>query len=425
MAKLQYLLDISEIPDFSSLSNENVEQIHPSTTASSLSDLLHFTSTDSSNNIHFLMKAQGQWKLLSNALLTALSCQRDATLLRAHHTMGHWAWWSYLAIVVPSAVKECLSGHSTSIDITTPWLTKLISHIHKLIGRIQQSSMFVVRFTDVFPEFSNQVAIFEDATHNHLRFYGLDNNLLEDLTLHTRRVLAQWIGLQNFGPVPSRRRHDDWDIRGRFIDMIMDLEQPGILLLPVTYAIFLNPAIAFPQANIDIGLIRQCFIKSFLEASSRLPLIESLSKLLISSVPDEVSFSSFNMWHSPLALQPLENPPDVIIPQQSSNELTETPMDVDVLPHIQMAGNAILKLLFDIRGLNTSHTGEVFISAIPVDLWVRNHHLLPCAIFNFSFRKPKKISISLRSHRSYPTGCLWIQITSVLSGKMQNLNQFS
>lgn len=348
VSRLQRLLDVAEIPDFTSIADGNIDVIHYSTTALSLSGLRALTSAESSGSIQTLLSAHRHWNLLSEGVLYALASERNALLLRAHHMLGHWAWWTFIILTVPRSVTYYLEHGFSSAEANheLAWLLNIISHIHHSVlagsTQVQQHS---ICFSDVFPNDAS-TSVFHDASVRPQRVYSSEDNVYDDLVCLTRQTLAQWLGLQQIGPDASRRRLEDWDIRGRFIDAILHLRQPGILVLPVAYSIFLSPSIAFPRLDTDAQAVYMALESKFVRDEENLPRIRTLSTLVVESCPD-MTFESINRWHHSIEATLLQAP-DLV------DSFPTSEMDVDIDPDIQVAGDAIVQFLLDIKDLGTA-----------------------------------------------------------------------
>ncbi len=367
--RLAKRFELIDIPNFDDIHGVDVNIIHPDSSASFLVNLHDITLDIPSDNLHTLVKARHGWDLLSNAAPSALSLERDTVLLRAHLMLGHWAWWCFLAEFLGPTVDDYLAAGST----TASWLFRIVAHVHRRLGQFThaQNPSCTITFADVFP-LCRDASLFKVAELHKIRVYSVDDELREDLIRYTGRVITQWLGLQAAGDKSSR--NDDWDLRGRLVDMIIDLNQPGILLIPEVYQTFLSPSVAFPSLDTNGQLVFQCLKSAFVHDSQRQLLIQPLTHLLKSSVPSEFALLSSQAWEMPLhypsaidgSLQ--ENEADIVDPDSNMDNSQPTPMDIDWSPEIVSAGNAVCQYLLDIQELCYTRSRKKFSSIISAEL---------------------------------------------------------
>ncbi|KLO05202.1 hypothetical protein SCHPADRAFT_1003018 [Schizopora paradoxa] len=310
--------------------------------------------------------ATKEWRAVQKGSHLAESLDLCACILRAQTMFGHWIWWSYLREEVPSHVKRYLEGEGSD-----HWVTQVVAYIHKQYD-LNLASSVLVSFPSVFPQLSSDFqGVFEDADIGRTGIV-LEDQTTDRLIIHTCEVISQWVNLPHSQRDGNRNTNfGDWDTRGFFVDAIMQLNHPGLLLLPDLYKVYniaRLPSLTDQDAHWIDKLLAQAFLSEDEEIISR---VEGLDAIASSFLPKEQDGWTLSDT-LPSATIIRSCPPSRVPPAISTALLSEEELRAlaDVPDAIKVAGDAIIAFLCDIERLH-GPDGASYVSRFP-DEWDRN-----------------------------------------------------
>ncbi len=354
-----------QIPDYSSVCLDLMEpslKYQPLLSKKALSSLTSGWHLDGDRNLASFLQANHQWSVLTHGLSVANTLELTSSVLRAQHMIGHWIWWAFLRSEVPQHVQHCLQ-HSTAPISTSPWVSKLVAHIYKCYSLPRGNQPVLVPFADVFPEISTGVLDLKVASLGRLG-YIMEEEEEELLIGHTCQIIVQWIGMPCAQQDTNRNLPSyAWDTRGWFIDSILSLKHPGLLLLSEFYKVFNSsrlPTLTYQNAD----RITQQLQSTFLTNNNNLSSALHLDHIFNTFLPPNSSMI-------PLSCEPLVAPqPFIPSPAPIATGTNVQLSNMDIPPTIEAAGDAIVQFLLDIQGVNSSSPQAPFMSAITEDAWV-------------------------------------------------------
>lgn len=182
--------------------------------------------------------ARSHWLSLEKTKDITDELELQLSLLRAQFLVGHWALWDVVSQQVRDVAQAVVSGNPQLSPHADHWLFILVKHLHhKLYFSSGTHQAVQVAFHDLFPNGLGDTSGLAVVPLGYSRPFLSANNSarLWHLIVAARDVVAHWVGLRHVG---SKRSRERWDVQGVFLDLILDIKHPGLLLLPETYQVF-------------------------------------------------------------------------------------------------------------------------------------------------------------------------------------------
>ncbi|KLO03850.1 hypothetical protein SCHPADRAFT_897499, partial [Schizopora paradoxa] len=317
---------------------------------------------------HFL-SAKQHWIVLMHGAKFADAMTLHACILRAQHMLGQWLWWASIREEVPIQVDSVLQG-----DVSDHWIHILISFIHKQFQNAPGSrEQFIVSFADVFPSSDSGLhTSFFEASLGQTSFV-MEAHLRSSLVLHTSEVIAQWIGLTGTERYENRNSPiGSWDSRGWFIDAVLRLGHPGLLLLPEIHSVFnwwRIPGLSHEDASRVTDILQRVFgsDKNQDMVSLRCHLDDVLSQFM----PDMQHMFTVQQCLLPLSITfdsdtPSTSPTPNPLTDSLAEDADSVAIDDEEYPaNIVAAGEALINYLQDIEPLYGLTPPQYFKSKMP------------------------------------------------------------
>lgn len=300
---LEHRLPMIEIPDYSTIQHDLYNPQFQDQSTHGNKALFSFVQgwmVETTHDLNSFIGATTQWSVLTEGLKVADAMQLSASLLRAQHMIGYWIWWSYLRQSVPLHVKAYLERSSMSTSTSTPtltWIDRLIAYIDKCYSQDNAGLVRLVTFLDVFPQMQNDADNFQQASLGQIRMV-LDNEKEAALILHTCQVVVQWLGMS--GAQQDRHRNISttaWDTKGWFVNAILHLGHPGILLLSAIDDAYRSWRLSSLSDN-DANRIIRVLNATFLDNVDNVHQIELLDDVFVKYISHFPSITALETSHS-------------------------------------------------------------------------------------------------------------------------------
>lgn len=332
-------------------------------TEHALSHLLQqWSSPDVTHRISGFGEAVQNWNKLKIGSEIARSMSKEASILNASRMLGHWVWWRFLVQQIPTVVNAFLEHRASAHDMVHhPWMLKLIHHVHRLLTEVGPSFNQVIESSTIYPDApSSFPACQAKLGVLNLLGPGEEHRALVD---HVQSILAQWLNIQDQDDSCPRR----WDIKGRLVDVTLELKHPGILLLEFMHNAF-NISRHVSLDRKDAQQIKTLLRQVFVQNQDNAERISLLDNVLQDSLPAQ----------SQISLQPLCFFVPQLLPNPASSLDVPSTLSLDTLTPEEVpqslvdAGEVVLTILEDMSPLHSRHSNGNgrYTSPIPKEVWV-------------------------------------------------------
>lgn len=347
------------------------------------------------------VEANKDWSVLVHGYRVARVMELSSAILRAQHMIGHWIWWTFLKDEVPQHVKARLQPSIAPISKSS-WVSQLVRYIHKSYSLPRSKEVMVVEFGDVFPNSASDSQLFKPAKLGRMGIV-LEEEKEDTLIAHTCQVIVQWLDMPCAHSDSGRNLPSNaWDTQGWFVDSILSLQHPGLLLLKDLYKVFSYrrlPSLTQPEAL----RIQRSLVNTFVTDVDNGEQTVQLDKILASFLPS-VSFSTpGHEWN-----------PSIVFPSElegSAPSASGSEPGVDKGPgDIQDAGNAIVQFLLDIEPIYASSPSHPFQSLVSDVEWVSPNYLLHYYTRSVLINIQKKDKGKRAGYTQSQIACHWVSL---------------
>lgn len=264
------------------------------------------------------------WGIITTIPATASSAVALTRLVNARFLAAYYSVWQWLdrscSEAIADIVYELDDNDSTSMG---HWLRPLIVQLYNLF--ITAKRKVVLKFASIFPSATVQK---DDIQLSISSPYVIGNERVTSITKLATNALAEWIGLQKHGEI------DLWSLRGKVLNAILvETQQPGVLLLPEVYRAFQSPLpyVFAAKKTIDVEKLHsnlQSVIRTHPTLRRDLPLLTNIIDEHMQDVVQRLSWpasqtssaeSDEDALSRSQSLEPIASVPGPLLPQTHTN----------------------------------------------------------------------------------------------------------